>query len=81
MEGDTDLDSDDEDFTPESGDSESDTKILGEKEELEQELAGLGEDTSSCTCCTSCKKKRGKTGRRPTDFHQLPKRGSGRCRR
>ena len=38
----------------------SDTEILGEKEELEEELANLG-----CTCCDLCERKRKLAARKP----------------
>ena len=57
---------------PEASDDLSETEILGEAEELNVELRMLGEqDSTSCTCCTACCRRRGKTGRRPTSFDRL----------
>ena len=54
-EEDLDDDSDkDEDFEPPEEVNHSDTEILGEGEKMLEELRNLGEDTTSCTCCTSC---------------------------
>ena len=46
----------DDDYTPEDVESNSDTEILGEPEELEKELMDL--NTVSCTCCTDCRNNR-----------------------
>ena len=73
-------DCDDTDYIPRNVDeSISDTEILGEGDELQEELRCLSEDTSSCTCCTACKRQRGKTGRKSQPFHSLSI--SGRNRR
>ena len=71
---------DDVDFEPPDDVDQSDTEILGEGEELLEELRNLGEDTTSCTCCTSCSRRKGKTGRPPGLFSSLVS-SSGRQRR
>ena len=62
----------DSDYISLDVEDQSDTEILGEEKELEDELQNLWkEDTTSCTCCTSCQRRRGKTGRKPSPFEQI----------
>jgi hypothetical protein len=73
----------DDDYDPDhDGMSDvSDTEIMGEEDEMLEELKNLDmPDTTSCTCCTRCSRRKGKTGRQPAPFHALGSR-SGRVRR
>ena len=65
-------DDQDKDFVPEDLVELSDTEILAEDDEMQEELRNLSkEDTTSCTCCSACKRRRGKTGRPPGSFSDI----------
>ena len=66
-----------------SGEEEvSDTEILGDSEEVEQELGRLGqEDVTSCTCCTACTRRKANTGRPTSSYSSLKAGGSRRRER